>query len=59
MTKLTDKEILDFVRDNLTLRKEHGLVVLGSVKGSVWGNVDGNVGGTVGGNVNGKKVTNA
>jgi hypothetical protein len=53
MTKLTDKEILDFVRDNLTLDKEYGLVVLGGVKGSVWGNVDGNVWGNVGRSVKG------
>jgi len=62
MSSLTDEEILDFVRENLTLDKdENGSYklkeilcpvygdVVGDVKGSVWGNVEGNVLGDVGG----------
>ena len=71
MTKLTDKEILDFVRENLRLGKNiFGDVylckvscnIIGDVEGNVVGNVDGNVYGNVGGGVFGtvkeKKVTN-
>jgi hypothetical protein len=62
MIELTDKEILDFVATNLTLRKEDGHIVLDSilvvVKGNVKGNVMGDVVGNVRGDVNGKKVTN-
>ena len=48
MTKLTDKEILDFVRDNLTLDKNiSGAVYLGKVSCNIIGDVDGDVGGGV------------
>ena len=63
MTKLTDKEILDFVRENLTLDKEVNTNVVlldevrctirGDVIGDVWGDVEGNVLGDVAGNVRG------
>ena len=56
--KLTDKEILDFVKENITIAK--GMTghieikgvhcsIRGNVGGNVCGNVDGDVGGDVGG----------
>ena len=72
MIKLTDKEILDFVRDNLTLDKEVNTNVVlldevrctirGDVLGDVWGDIKGDVLGDVAGNVRGnvncKAITN-
>jgi len=59
--KLTDKEILDFVRENLTLDKdENGSYTLKEVscdvEGHVYGDVGGNVVGDVGGDVFGDVV---
>ena len=64
MSSLTDKEILDFVRENLTLDKdENGSYklkeircpvygdVLNDIRGHIGGNVYCDVGGDVGGNV--------
>lgn len=56
--KITDEEILDFVRDNLVLDKDdNGNVgikeVLCSIRGDVGGDVDGDVGGDVNGDVGG------
>ena len=68
MTKLTDKEILDFVRKNLTLDKNSlGAVYLGGVSCNIIGDVEGyiignvdyierSVSGSVGGNVKGNMV---
>ena len=52
MSSLTDKEILDFVRENLTLDKdENGSYKLKEIRCPVYGDVGGNVGGNVGGDV--------
>ena len=63
MAKLTDKEILDFVRENLTLDKEFNTNVVlldevrctirGDIIGDVWGDIKGEVLGDVAGNVRG------
>ena len=66
MSSLTDEEILDFVRENLTLDKdENGSYklkeilcpvygdVLGDVEGDVVGDVEGSILGDVAGNVGG------
>jgi len=56
--KLTDKEILDFVKENITIAKgmTGHIEIKGvhcSIRGDVGGDVDGNVGGNVYGIVNG------
>jgi len=56
--KLTDKEILDFVKENITIAKgmTGHIEIKGvhcSIRGDVGGDVDGDVGGNVYGIVNG------
>ncbi len=56
--KLTDKEILDFVKENITIAKgmTGHIEIKGvhcSIRGDVGGDVDGNVRGDVDGDVNG------
>ena len=56
--KITDEEILDFVRENLVIDKDdNGNVgikeVLCSIDGHLFGDVKGDVQGTVGGDVGG------
>ena len=56
--KLTDKEILDFVKENITIAKgmTGHIEIKGvhcSIRGDVGGDVDGDVRGNVYGNVNG------
>ena len=52
--KLTDKEILDFVKENMTIAKDiTGHIEIKKVFCSIIGNVDGDVGGNVCGNVGG------
>ena len=50
--KLTDKEILDFVKENITIAKGMtGHIEIKGVHCSIRGDVGGDVGGNVGGNV--------
>jgi len=52
--KLTDKEILDFVKENITIAKGMtGHIEIKGVHCSIRGDVDGDVGGNVYGIVNG------
>ena len=57
MTNLTDKEILDFVRENLLIDKDdNGRPTLKEVLCSIDGNVRGDVNGYIDGNVVGDVV---
>lgn len=61
--KLTDKEILDFVKENITIAKgmTGHIEIKGvhcSIRGDVGGDVDGDVNGDVGGNVGGNVCGN-